>query len=203
LCAEAIRLGRVLCELLPREAENVGLLALMLLQDSRRDARTINGELVTLEEQDRSIWDRAAISEGLMLVDDALILGPVGPYQLQAAIAALHSQASTPAETDWRQIAALYARLLELNRSPVIALNQAVAIAMSEGLEEGLKQVDELGASGELSEYYLLHAARADILRRLDRRKDAAEAYDKALNLATNRIERDFLSRRLRDVRTG
>jgi RNA polymerase sigma-70 factor (ECF subfamily) len=203
LCAEAIRLGRVLCELLPHEAENVGLLALMLLQDSRRDARTINGQLVTLEEQDRSLWDRAAISEGLRLVDKALNLGRVGSYQLQAAIAALHSQASTPEETDWRQIAALYERLLELNRSPVIALNKAVAVAMSVGLEGGLQQVDELGASGELDEYYLLHAARADILRRLDRKKDAAEAYDRALSLATNRIERDFLQRRLQEMRTG
>jgi RNA polymerase sigma-70 factor (ECF subfamily) len=175
----------------------------MLLQDSRRDARTINGQLVTLEEQDRSLWDRAAISEGLRLVDKALNLGRVGSYQLQAAIAALHSQASTPEEIDWRQIAALYERLLELNRSPVIALNKAVAVAMSVGLEGGLQQVDELGASGELDEYYLLHAARADILRRLDRKKDAAEAYDRALSLATNRIERDFLQRRLQEMRTG
>src|SRR5713226_2364044 len=134
LCAEAIRLGRVLCELLPQEAENIGLLALMLLHGSRRDARVLNRELVTLEEQDRSLWDRAAISEGLTLVEKGLRLGPVGPYQLQAAIAALHAQASVSAETDWRQIAALYEKLLEWNPSPVIALNHAIAIAMSAGI---------------------------------------------------------------------
>jgi len=203
LCAEAIRLGRVLNELLPGEPESVGLLALMLLQDSRRDARFVNGELVTLEEQDRSLWDRVAATEGLMLVEKALTMGRVGAYQLQAAIAALHSQAKTPQETDWPQIAALYERLLELNPSPVIALNHAVAVAMSAGWEEGLKRIDDLGVSGVLDRYYLFHAARADLLRRLNRRREAAEAYECAAGLATNRIEQAFLERRLREVDVG
>jgi RNA polymerase sigma-70 factor (ECF subfamily) len=200
LCMEAIRLGRVLCELLPREAENIGLLALMLLHDSRRDARVSNGQLVTLEEQDRSLWDHGEISEGLVLVDRALTLGPVGPYQLQAAIAALHSGAKTAQETDWRQIAALYEKLLEFNASSVIALNRAVAIAMSVGLREGLQAIDALGPSGELEKYYLFHAARADVLFRMDRLDEAAAAYRNALALAGNRIEQDFLTRRLVSV---
>jgi RNA polymerase sigma-70 factor (ECF subfamily) len=200
LCAEAIRLGRVLCELLPGQPESIGLLALMLLQDSRRDARIVGGELVTLEEQDRSLWDRGAISEGLGLVETALRIGPAGPYQLQSAIAALHSQAGTPQATDWPQIAALYERLRELNPSPVIALNHAVAVAMSAGLEAGLRRIDELGASGALDAYYLFHAARADLLRRLNRPDDAAEAYRRAADLATNPIEQNFLNRRLGDL---
>jgi RNA polymerase sigma-70 factor (ECF subfamily) len=159
LCVEAIRLGRVLKELIPRDAESIGLLALMLLQDSRRNARVISGELVTLEEQDRSLWDRDEISEGLRLVETALRIGPPGPYQLQAAIAALHAQASTPGETDWPQIAALYGRLQNLNPSPVISLNHAVAIAMSGTLEEGLLRIDELGRDDSLAGYYLFHAA--------------------------------------------
>ena len=200
LCAEAIRLGRVLCELRSDEPESVGLLALMLLHDSRRDARIVDGELVTLEEQDRSLWDRSAISEGLLLVEKALHMGRVGPYQLQAAIGALHSQAETPGETDWREIAALYEKLLALNRSPVIALNHAVAVAMSAGLDEGLKRIDDLAASGALHDYYLLYAARADLLRRMNRRAEAAQAYQQAAGLATNRIEQDFLKRKLREV---
>ena len=200
LCAEAIRLGRVLCELVPGEAENIGLLALMLLQHSRRDARVVNGELITLEEQDRSRWDRGAISEGLTLVEEALSLGPVGPYQLQAAIAALHVQAVTSEETDWPQIAALYEKLLERNPSPVIALNRAVAIAMSGRLEDGLNCIEELGRTGVLDQYYLFHAARADLLRRLNQNGDAEAAYHKAAALATNRIEVDFLNRRLRQL---
>jgi len=200
LCAEAIRLGRVLCELRSDEPESVGLLALMLLHDSRRDARIVDGELVTLEEQDRSLWDRSAISEGLLLVEKALHMGRVGPYQLQAAIGALHSQAKTPGETDWREIAALYEKLLALNRSPVIALNHAVAVAMSAGLDEGLKRIDDLAASGALHDYYLLYAARADLLRRMNRRAEAAQAYQQAAGLATNRIEQDFLKRKLREV---
>jgi RNA polymerase sigma-70 factor (ECF subfamily) len=197
LCGEGIRLGRVLCELLA-QAENLGLLALMLLQDSRRNARVINGELITLEEQDRSRWDRSAISEGLILLDKALDLGPAGPYQLQAAIAALHAQANKSEDTDWRQIAALYGKLLEWNPSPVIALNHAVAIAMSSGIEEGLRQIDDLGRAGTLDHYYLFHAARADLLRRLKRNAEAAEAYRHAAALTTNRIECDFLNARLR-----
>ena len=198
LCAEAIRLGRMLCELLPQEAENIGLLALMLLQDSRRSARVINGELITLEDQDRSLWDQAAISEGLMLIDKALIAGPAGPYQLQAAIAALHAQAPTSQETDWPQITALYEKLLDMNPSPVIALNHAVALAMSGRLRDGLNRIEELGRTGELDQYYLFHAARADLLRRLNQNGDAAAAYQKATALATNPVELDFLNRRLR-----
>jgi len=203
LCAEAIRLGRLLCELLPNEAENLGLLALMLLQDSRREARIVAGELVTLEEQDRTLWDRAQISEGLILVERALRIREAGPYQLQAAMAALHSQARTPMETDWRQIVSLYERLMELNRSPVIALNHAVAVAMSVGLAEGLKRIDDLGAAGALKHYYLFHAARADLLRRLQQPVEAAEAYREAIKLAANRIEQNFLKRRLREVEAG
>jgi len=190
----------MLLELLPDEAENLGLLALMLLHDSRRDARVRDGQLVTLQEQDRSVWDQDEISEGVRLVESALRRGPRGPDQLQAAIAALHAQAKTPQETEWEQIAALYERLLEFNGSPVIALNHAVAVAMSAGFEEGLKRIDVLGASGELEDYYLLHAARADILRRMNRVEEAREAYGRALELATNGIERDFLRRRIAEV---
>lgn len=194
LCAEAIRLGRLLRELMPREAGNLALLALMLLQHSRRDARFVNGALVTLEEQDRTLWDRAAISEGLVLVDEALRLAPAGPYALQAAIAALHAEAQSPARTDWRQIAALYERLEHLQPTPVVALNHAVAIAMSEGFEVGLARIDALG---QLDHYYLFHAARADLLRRLGRHPEAADAYRRAIELTTNEIERSYLTRRL------
>jgi RNA polymerase sigma-70 factor (ECF subfamily) len=197
LCAEAIRLARVLCELLPGDAGNLGLLALMLLHDSRRDARVRDGQLVTLEEQDRSLWDAGEIAEGIALVERALSRGPEGPYPLQAAIAALHAQANTPAETDWAQIAALYERLLTFQPTPVVALNHAVAVALSAGLAEGLARFDRIGAAGELDRYYLFHAARADILLRMERREEAAAAYRKALALATNRVEQDFLKRRL------
>ena len=196
LCGEAIRLGRLLCELLPEEAENLGLLALMLLQDARRNARVRDGVLVTLEEQDRSRWDQCAIAEGSSLLEKALRLGAVGPYQLQAAIAALHSQAASSSETDWPQIAALYELLLRMNPSPVVALNQQVAVAMTGRLEEALQGIEEL-CSGGLREYYLAHAARADLLRRLRRYEEAAAAYGEAASLATNRLERDFLERRL------
>jgi len=198
LCAEAIRLGRVLCHLLPDEAENLGLLALMLLQDSRRNARMIDGALVTLEDQDRLLWDSEAIAEGLELVERALRLGPVGPYQLQAAVAALHSQARTPQATDWPQIAAIYEKLMELNPSPVIILNHAAAVAMSGKLEEGLRRMDHL--AGVLDQYYLFHGARADLLRRLERHSEAAEAYQRAIALAMNPVELDFLKRRLREL---
>lgn len=197
LCAEAIRLARVLNDLMPNHGENLGLLALMLLHNSRREARMRDGQLVTLEEQDRSLWDQNEIKEGLALVNQALRLGQLGTYQLQAAIGALHAEAKTPADTDWEQIAALYQRLFDMNPSPVIALNQAVAVAMSAGLEAGLQRIDTLGASGELEGYYLFHAARADIFRRLNRRKEAIEAYRKALTLATNGIEQEFLRKRL------
>jgi len=203
LCGEAIRLGRLLCELLPRDAESLGLLALMLLQHSRRDARVIDGELVTLEDQDRSRWDRDAIAEGLLLVERALTLGPPGQYQLQAAIAALHAEPASSANTDWLQIAALYGKLLELNPSPVIALNHAVAVAMGGSLEDGLRRIDELGRARTLHQYYLFHAARADLLRRLHRNDSAAAAYREAARLATNPIEVSFLQRRLHELRAS
>lgn len=202
LCAEALRLGRALCELLPDEAESMGLLALMLLQDSRRMARFRNQQLVTLEEQDRSLWDHGAIAEGLDLVEAALRRGSFGRYQLQAAIAGLHAQANTSDDTDWHQISVLYEKLLELDPSPVIALNQAVAVAMAEGYEEGLKRIDVIASSGALETYHLFHAARADLLRRLNRFHEAARAYRRALALATNRSELDFLARRLKQVET-
>ncbi|PYY13749.1 MAG: RNA polymerase subunit sigma-24 [Acidobacteria bacterium] len=200
LCAEAIRLGRVLRDLMPSESENVALLALMLLHDSRRAARIREGELITLEEQDRTLWDQTKISEGLALVEQAVRRGPPGPYQIQAAIAALHGEAKTASETDWPQIAALYEKLMEFNASPVIALNHAVAIAMSAGLAEGLKQIEQVGASGQLDRYYLYHAARADILRRIGRKKESATAYSKSLELATNKVEQQYLRRRLAEV---
>jgi RNA polymerase sigma-70 factor (ECF subfamily) len=201
LCAEAIRLGRTLCELLPHEPENLGLLALMLLHDSRRNAR-INqqGELITLEEQNRSLWDPAQISEGVELVERALRLKQIGSYQLQAAIAAVHAGAQSAAETDWPQIEALYRELMLMAPSPVVALNHAVALAMSEGLQPGLARVEEIGASGELDEYYLFHAARADLLRRLQRYDEAIAAYRQALQLATNKIEQDYLRKRIEQL---
>ena len=198
LCAEAIRLGRTLCELLPDEAENLGLLALMLLHDSRRQARmNAQGQLVPLEEQDRTLWNRGQIEEGVRLVEKALARRTIGPYQLQAAIAALHGEAERAENTDWRQISALYGELEKISPSPVVELNRAVAVAMGEGLEKGLARMDELARSGELNGYYLRPAARADILRRLGRGAEAREAYRKALELVTNRVERDYLRRRL------
>jgi RNA polymerase sigma-70 factor (ECF subfamily) len=201
LCAEAIRLAHLLHELYPQDAETAGLLALMLLHDSRRHARVAaDGALVTLEEQDRAAWDRDQMDEGLRLVEFALGLGNPGPYQIQAAIAALHAQAPSPAQTDWPQIAALYAELAKLNPSPVILLNRAVAIGMSEGPERGLMMIDSLGVSAALGEYYLLHAARADLLRRSNRPEAAAQAYRRALGLATNETERRYLQRRLSEI---
>jgi RNA polymerase sigma-70 factor (ECF subfamily) len=201
LCAEAIRLARVLCELLPTEPENIGLLALMLLQDSRRKARVnASGELVTLEEQDRSLWDHAEIEEGVRLTENALSLGRVGNYQLQAAIAAVHCEAKTAAETDWRQIVALYRELLRLSSSPVVALNYAAAVAMAEGFEQGLNLIESAGAGGKLEDYYLFHAARADLLRRLERLGEAHSAYERALSLSTNRVEQNYIRRRLADL---
>jgi RNA polymerase sigma-70 factor (ECF subfamily) len=200
LCREAIRLGRVLAELLPGEPEVLGLLGLMLIHDSRRDARTVDGRLVTLDEQDRSRWDRQAIAEGIAVLERAWSAGTLGPYQLQAAIAAMHAMAATPEETDWRQIATLYERLLAINSSPVIALNHAVAVALSSGLEEGLRRIDAVNAAGDLDRYYLLHAARADILRRMNRLDEAATAYTRALELAGNAVEQQFLRRRLKEI---
>jgi len=201
LCAEAIRLARTLCQLLPGEPENLGLLALMLLHDSRRDARTDEqGRLIVLDEQDRSLWDKERIREGQKLVSRALGMRRPGPYQLQAAIAAVHSHAETAAETDWGEIAALYRELLRISSSPVVALNYAVAVAMSEGLQAGLELVEQAGESGELRDYHLFHAARADLLRRLGRKTDAASAYGQALRLATNGVEKEFLRRRLEEL---
>jgi RNA polymerase sigma-70 factor, ECF subfamily len=202
LCAEAIRLGRVLCELLPNEPENIGLLALMLLQDSRRRARVNeHGELVTLEEQDRSLWDRAEIEEGVRLTEQALGMG-VGKYQLQAAIAAVHCEATTAPETDWPQIVALYEELMRLSSSPVIALNHAAAVAMAEGAQEGLRLIDAAGSGGALNNYYLFHAARADLLRRLNRLPEAHAAYERALSFTTNQIEQNYIRRRLDETST-
>jgi RNA polymerase sigma-70 factor (ECF subfamily) len=201
LCAEAIRLGRVLCELLPDEPENMGLLALMLLQDSRREARVNEqGELVTLEEQDRSLWDLAEIEEGVRLVERALALGRVGNYQIQAAIAAVHCEASSADQTDWRQIVALYEELLRITSSPVVALNHAAAVAMYEGVETGLSLIELTGASGALNNYYLFHASRADLLRRLNRTDEATGAYTRALALTTNRVEQNYIRRRLKEM---
>ncbi len=200
LCAEAIRLAHMLCELMPQDAENLGLLALMLLHDSRRDGRMLDGQLVTLEENDRSLWSRTEIAEGLELVERALRTGPLGSYQLQAAIAALHTQASTPSETDWPQIEALYERLAALQPTPVVKLNHAVAVAMSQGFEEGLRLIDELASSGALDGYYLLPAARADLCRRLGRNEESAAAYRDALSLAVNPVEPNYLERRFSEV---
>ena len=201
LCAEAIRLGRVLCELLPDEPENQGLLALMLLQDSRRRARVNDqGELVTLEDQDRSLWDASEIGAGVQLVQDALRLRRVGSYQLQAAIAAVHAEAQTAAETDWRQIVALYEELLRITSSPVVALNHAAAVAMSEGAERGLSLVDAVGTDGALQNYYLFHASRADLLRRLQRFDEAVAAYQQALSLTTNKVEQNYIRKRLAKI---
>jgi RNA polymerase sigma-70 factor (ECF subfamily) len=199
LCDEAIRLAKLLALLIPDEPEVFGLLALMLLQDSRREARTgPAGELMLLEDQDRSLWDRDRIDEGLRLLDRALALRSFGPYQLQAAIASLHAQAATPDETDWPQIAALYTQLERWTGSPVVALNRAVAVAMTEGYERGLELIDGL----PLDSYHLYHAARADLLRRLERHEEAATAYRRALELTASEAERQFLSGRLESVAT-
>lgn len=197
LCTEAIRLARDLVTLLPAETEPRALLALMLLNDARRMTRTdATGALVLLEDQDRTRWDRTKITEGTALVEDALRRGRVGPYGLQAAVAALHAGATTPAETDWPQIAALYAVLARLRPSPVVELNRAVAVAMAEGPERGLALMDEL----ELPNYYLLPAARADLLRRLGRKAEAAAAYREALALVANEAEKRYLEQRLAEV---
>ncbi|HEU4526454.1 MAG TPA: RNA polymerase sigma factor [Actinomycetota bacterium] len=199
LCEEAIRLARVLRRRMPDDPEVRGLLALLLLQDSRRDARTDDaGDLVLLEEQDRSRWDHDAIDEGLALVDEALAARRPGPYQVQAAIAALHARAPRPEDTDWPQIAALYATLARMTPSPVVELNRAVAVAMADGPERGLPMVEAL--ADELNAYHLLHATRADLLRRLGRNEDAAGAYRRALTLAAGPADRAFLERRLAEV---
>jgi RNA polymerase sigma-70 factor (ECF subfamily) len=201
LCAESIRLARVLTELMPDEPEVLGLLALMLLHDARRDARVgPAGELVLLDDQDRSRWDRSRIDEGQALLDRAVRMRRPGPYQLQAAIAALHDDAAAASDTDWRQIATLYDALLRQAPSPVIALNRAVAVAMASSPEAGLRLIDDLAAAGELADYPYLHAARADLLRRLGRWDDAGAAYRRAEQLTSNAAERAFLAGRIREV---
>ncbi|HEX4165509.1 MAG TPA: RNA polymerase sigma factor [Bryobacteraceae bacterium] len=201
LCTEAIRLGRILADLMPGDPENLALLALMLLHDSRRDARANgDGDLVPLEEQDRSRWHQDQIREGTELVRRALGRRNFGPYQLQAAIAAVHAEARTAHETDWRQIAALYAILLTVQRTPVVALNHAVAVALSEGLEQGLALIDDLGSTGELDSYHLYHAARADLLRRMARHGEARTSYQRALSLSGNAVERRYLVRRIGEI---
>jgi RNA polymerase sigma-70 factor, ECF subfamily len=201
LSAEAIRLARVLARLMPDEPEAAGLLALMLLHDARRPARLdTRGDLVTLEDQDRSLWDATEIGEGVSLLEDALRRGRAGPYQIQAAIAACHATARTADRTDWPQIAALYGRLLEFLPTAVVELNYAVAVGMARGPLAGLELVEALEASGQLAGYHLLPATRADFLRRLGRRPEAAAAYAEALELASTDAERRYLRRRLAET---
>ncbi len=201
LSAEAIRLARVLVRLMPDEPEAAGLLALMLLHDARRSARLdASGDLVTLEDQDRSLWDATAISEGVAILEAALRHGRAGPYQIQAAIAACHATAPTADRTDWPQIAALYGRLAEFLPTPVVELNYAVAVGMARGPGAGLPLVEALEASGKLAGYHLLPATRADFLRRLGRMPEAAAAYREALELTSTDAERRYLSRRLAEA---
>ena len=201
LSGEAIRLGRLIAQLLPQEPEALGLVALMLLHDARREARTgEDGGLVLLEDQDRSRWDRARIQEGQALLARALGLGRPGPYQVQAAIASLHDSAPTTDATDWAQIASLYASLMRMSPSPVIELNLAAAVAMRDGPAVGLAMMDAIAATGALDDYSYFHAARADLLRRLERWTESAAAYQRTLALTTNAPERAFLARRLASV---
>jgi RNA polymerase sigma-70 factor (ECF subfamily) len=202
LCAEAIRLGRTLAELMPDEPEAVGLLALMLLHDARREGRVDpgSGDLIPLEEQDRSSWDRARIDEGTALLESALRRRQPGPYQVQAAIAARHADAAAAADTDWVEIAGLYRELARMVPTPIVELNRAVAVAMAHGPAAGLKLVSALESSGQLAGYHLLAASRADLLRRSSRWSDAAAAYRVALDQAPTDAERRFLSRRLVEV---
>ena len=200
LSAEAIRLGRLLVELLP-EPEAIGLLALMLLHEARRPARASpEGELILLEEQDRSLWNREQIKEGVSLVERALSSRRIGPYSLQAAIAAVHAEARDATSTDWGQIVGLYNVLLQADPSPVIALNRAAAVAMRDGPEEGLKMIDAITAQGELDNYYLTHAARGDLYKRLGRTAEAVAAYRRTLELVTQEPERRFVIRRLKEL---
>ncbi len=200
LSAEAIRLGRLLSELLP-EPEVLGLLALMLLHESRREARTSpTGELVRLDEQDRSRWDRALIAEGTRLIERALLSRRFGPYTIQAAISAVHAEAPNPAATDWNEIVGLYDVLLRSDPSPIVELNRAVAIAMRDGSDAGVKVIDEIFARGDLLEYRLAHAARADLCRRLGRVDEARVSYQRAIALTKQEPERRFLERQLREL---
>jgi RNA polymerase sigma-70 factor, ECF subfamily len=201
LASEAIRLGRLLTSLMPEEPESLGLLSLMLLHDARRAARTTgDGDLVTLEDQDRRLWDRGAIAEGLALLGRAAAAGRPGIYQIQAAIAAHHDRAPFPGETDWAGIASLYSELKRWADSPVVDLNRAVAIGMAEGPEAGLREIERIESTGALSRYHLLFSAKADLLRRAGRFEEALPEYDRALALARNQRERSFLQRRRREV---
>ena len=201
LTAEAIRLTRTLCSLMPDESEALGLLALMLLHDARGEARLdVNGDLIPLDAQDRSRWDADAITEGTSLLDAALRLHRLGPFQLQAAIASCHTRAKQAADTDWSEIATIYNQLVAMMPSAVVELNRAVAVAMADGPEAGLVLVDRLDAEGALAGYYLLPATRADLLRRLQRPEEAADAYRRALALVGTDPERRYLECRLRDV---
>jgi len=203
LASEAIRLGRLLVEMLP-ETEAIGLLALMLLQDSRRAARASPaGELIVLEEQDRSLWNRAQIEEGSALVERALSSRRLGPYSLQATIAAVHCGATSAADTDWNEIVNVYDLLLRIEPTPIVELNRAVAVAMRDGPEAGLALIDGLLARGELAEYRLVHAARADLCRRLGRHAEARDSYVRALALTQLEPERQFLRRRLAELGRG
>jgi len=200
LSAEAIRVARLLADLLP-EPEAPGLLALMLLQESRRKARsTADGDLVLLEDQDRSLWDRALIAEGSALAERALASGRFGPYSLQAAIAAVHAEAPSVAATDWSQIVGLYDVLARYEPSPIVELNRAVALAMRDGPQAGLAQVEALLEEGALAGYHLAHATRADFCRRLGRMADARASYERALALASQEPERRFLARRIAEL---
>jgi RNA polymerase sigma-70 factor (ECF subfamily) len=202
LCAEAIRLARLLHALLPDETECAGLLSLMILHHARREARTDSqGVLIPLEEQDRRQWKRDEIDEGTQLLDAALAMRKPGPYQIQAAIAALHANAATATQTDWMQISALYGALLRHQPTSVVQLNAAVALAMAVSLDQGLLWMDEIAARDEsLKDFHLLHAARADLLRRAGRNAEAATAYQRALSLVSNHAEREYLKRRLRQI---
>ncbi|MDB4914870.1 MAG: uncharacterized protein JWM95_2514 [Gemmatimonadetes bacterium] len=200
LCAEAIRLARLLVELIA-EPEAVGLLAMMLLHDSRRAARVSGqGDMLVLEEQDRSLWNADGIREGVALTEQALRSGRIGSYTLQAAIGAVHAEAARAADTDWRQIVGLYDVLMRVSPSPVVELNRAVAIAMHEGADQGLALIDALFARGALDTYQLLHSARADLLRRLGRFADALTAYEHALSLTAQEAQRRYLVRRMREI---
>ncbi|MFG2373004.1 RNA polymerase sigma factor [Streptomyces sp. NPDC048504] len=204
LCAEAIRLARVLSRLMPDEPEVLGLLALLLLHDARRGTRVdASGELVTLEDQDRTAWDRAEVDEGAALLETALRRGRPGPYQIQAAIAACHTTAPTAEDTDWADIAGLYGELERFVPSAVVRLNRAVAVGMAQRPDVGLELVDELERSGELADYHLLPATRADLLRRSGRTAEAAVAYERALELVENAAERRFLEKRLAECRSA
>jgi RNA polymerase sigma-70 factor, ECF subfamily len=201
LCREAIRLGDLVTALMPDQAEALGLLALMRLHDARRDARAdAEGALIPLEEQDRSLWNRDAIDEATKLLDCALLLRQPGPYQIQAAIAALHANARVASETDWTQISFLYGALLRHTPTLVVELNAAVAVAMAANIPEGLNWIDRIAARGGLEDYHLLHAARADLLRRAHRFAESAGAYRKAIALVTNKAEAAYLERRLAEV---